>query len=103
MKKSNITEAEAACIAGMIAAGISKEAMCKQLNRAASFIQKEVKKITDEAVRDSLIIKKTARGEGGIATMTEAGSAKADEARAEDVPETPVPQRNKWVHTIYDD
>ena len=35
--------------------------------------------------------------------MTEAGSVKSDDTRGQRVPEAPVPQRNKWVHTIYDD
>lgn len=103
MKKGKITEVEIACLRGMIAGDVAEEDMVKQLGRSASFIEKEVKKISDEAVRDQLVIKKTARGEGGIAAMTEAGSVKSDDTRGQRVPEAPVPQRNKWVHTIYDD
>jgi len=103
MKKGKITEVEIACIRGMIAADISEEEMAKQLGRSVTSVQKEAKKISDEAVRDQLVIKKTARGEGGIAAMTEAGSTRGDDSRSEKAPEAPVPQRNKWVHTIYDD
>ena len=92
MKKGKITEVEIACLRGMIAGDVAEEDMVKQLGRSASFIEKEVKKISDEAVRDQLVIKRT-----------EAGSVKSDDTRGQRVPEAPVPQRNKWVHTIYDD
>ena len=101
MKKGKITEIEIACIKGMIAANISEEDMSEQLGRSISVIQKEVKKASDEAVRDQLVIKKTGRGESGIAAMTEAGSVRADDNRSARVPEAPIPARNKWVHKIY--
>jgi len=101
MKKGKITETEIACIKGMIAENISAEDMSKQLNRSVSLIEKESKRISEQAVRDQLIIKKTARGESGIAAMTEAGSVRSDENRQEAPPEAPQ-ERKAWVHTIYD-
>ena len=56
MKKGKITEVEIACLRGMIAGDVAEEDMVKQLGRSASFIEKEVKKISDEAVRDQLVI-----------------------------------------------
>ena len=101
MKKGKLTPTEVSCIKGMISDNVSEKDMAKQLDRSASIIEKEVKRIGEEAVREQLMVRKTAKGEGGIVAMTEAASMKADTTRSEAAPE-PSPQRSKWIHTIYD-
>ena len=103
MKKGKITVTEVACIKGMIAEEVPQQDMAEQLDRPLSLIEKEVKRIAEEAVREQMMIRKTARGEGGIVAMTEAASMKADDTRSKPAPEESAPtQRGKWVHTIYD-
>jgi IS30 family transposase len=101
MKKGKITETESACIKGMLADNLSVEDMAKQLNRTVSVIEKEAKRISEKAVRDQMMITKTARGDGGIVAMTEAASMKTDETRSKPAPQA-SPERGRWVHTIYD-
>jgi predicted ATP-grasp superfamily ATP-dependent carboligase len=101
MKKGKITATEVACIKGMIAEEISKEDMAKQLDRSLTLIETEVKRISEEAIREQMMVRKTSRGEGGIVAMTEAASMKTDETRSKPEPES-SPDRGKWVHTIYD-
>ena len=101
MKKGKITETESACIKGMLADNLSVEDMAKQLNRTVSVIEKEAKRISEKAVRDQMMITKTARGDGGIVAMTEAASMKTDETRSKSAPQA-SPERGRWVHTIYD-
>tara|TARA_R110002020_G_scaffold37499_3_gene113257 strand:+ start:6622 stop:6936 length:315 start_codon:yes stop_codon:yes gene_type:complete len=102
MKKGKITATEAACIKGMIAEEVSEQDMANQLDRSLSLIEKEVKRISEEAIREQMMIRKTARGEGGIVAMTEAASMKGDATRSQPAPEASSTQRGKWVHTIYD-
>ena len=102
MKKGKITATEVACIKGMIAEEVSEKDMAEQLGRSLDLIEKEVKRIAEEAVREQMMIRKTARGEGGIVAMTEAASMKSDDTRSQPVPESSPTQRGKWVHTIYD-
>jgi|TARA_R110000824_G_scaffold10866_1_gene47556 IS30 family transposase len=105
MKKGKLTATEVACIKGMISEKVSEQDMANQLDRSLSLIEKEVKRIAEEAVRDQLMIRKTARGEGGIVAMTEAASMKGDDTRSQPATEespTQRTQRGKWVHTIYD-
>jgi IS30 family transposase len=102
MKKGKITATEVACIKGMIAEEVSEKDMAEQLGRSLDLIEKEVKRIAEEAVREQMMIRKTARGEGGIVAMTEAASMKADDTRSQPAPESAPTQRGKWVHTIYD-
>tara|TARA_R100000008_G_C3449541_1_gene98636 strand:- start:137 stop:445 length:309 start_codon:yes stop_codon:yes gene_type:complete len=100
MKKGKLTDIEIACIKGMIAEEVSSDDMAKQLNRSVSLVEKEVKKISEQAVRDQLTIKKSARGQGGIVAMTEAGSVNSN--RDSSTTESPVAtERSKWVHSIY--
>jgi predicted transcriptional regulator len=101
MKKGKITVAEVACIKGMITEEISEEDMAKQLDRSLSLIENEVKRISEEAIREQMMVRKTAGGEGGIVAMTEAASMKTDETRSKPAPEA-SPDRGKWIHTIYD-
>ena len=101
MKKGKLTSTEIACIKGMVADNVPEDDMAKQLDRGVSVIQKEVKRISEEAAREQLMVRKTAKGEGGVVAMTEAASMKVDSARANPAPEAPT-QRSKWVHTIYD-
>jgi len=101
MKKGKLTSTEIACIKGMVADNVPEDDMAKQLDRGVSVIQKEVKRISEEAAREQLMVRKTAKGEGGVVAMTEAASMKVDSARSKPAPEAPT-QRSKWVHTIYD-
>ena len=101
MKKGKLTSTEIACIKGMVADNVPEDDMAKQLDRGVSVIQKEVKRISEEAARAQLMVRKTAKGEGGVVAMTEAASMKVDSARSKPAPEAPT-QRSKWVHTIYD-
>ena len=103
MKKGKITDTETACLKGMIAEKVSKEDMANQLGRSLALIEKEVKRISEEAIREQLMVRKTGKGEGGIIAMTEAASMKADDTRSQpDTKESSPTQRGKWVHTIYD-
>ena len=101
MKKGKLPSTEIACIKGMVADKVPEEDMAKQLDRSISVVEKEVKRITEEAARDQLMGRKTAKGEGGVVAMTEAASMKVDAARSQDAPKKST-QRSKWVHTIYD-
>ena len=101
MKKGKITATEVACIKGMIAEEVSEQDMANQLDRSLSLIEKEVKRISEDAVREQMMVRKTGKGEGGIVAMTEAASMKADDTRSQPAPEPPT-ERGKWVHTIYD-
>tara|TARA_R110002020_G_scaffold95727_2_gene229475 strand:- start:5072 stop:5386 length:315 start_codon:yes stop_codon:yes gene_type:complete len=102
MKKGKITETERACIRGMMSTDLSQEEMAKQLDRSVESVKKEVEKLTQEAIRDQLILKKTGKGESGVAVMTEAASLKADADRQSfEPPEKSQAERGKWVHTIY--
>ena len=56
MKKGKLTEAEKACIEGMIASEIGIEDMATQLDRSVSVIQKEADKIKSKSVREQLYI-----------------------------------------------
>ena len=101
MKKGKITEAEKACIEGMIASDISIEDMATQLDRSVSAIQKEADKIQSKSVREQLYINKTASGSKGVAIMTEAASARGDISK--DPPTTTAKsKRSPWVHKIHD-
>ena len=101
MKKGKLTSTEIACIKGMVADNVPEDDMAKQLGRGVSVIQKEVKRISEEAIREQLMVRKTAKGEGGVVAMTEAASMKVDDARSKPAPETST-QSSKWLHTIYD-
>ena len=101
MKKGKLTDTEIACLKGMIAAGVSTADMAKQLSRSLAVVEKEAKNISDQAVRDDLIIKKTARGQSGIVAMTEAGSMSSEGDASTTEPPAPT-ERSKWVHSIYD-
>ena len=101
MKKGKLTSTEIACIKGMVADNVPEDDMAKQLDRGVSVIQKEVKRISEEAAREQLMVRKTAKGEGGVVAMTEAASLNVDAARSQDAPKKST-QRSKWVHTIYD-
>jgi|TARA_R100000656_G_C3889723_1_gene116300 IS30 family transposase len=103
MKKGKLTEVEIACIKGMLAAGVSNEDMAKQLNRSSGLVKKEAERISEDNSRDQMIIKKTAKGEGGIVAMTEAGSLKSDKTDKATPPSDSSRERGKWVHTIYGD
>ena len=70
MKKGKITEAEYACIRGMIANDIEVKVMAKQLDRSVDTVQKAVDSIEAEIARDKLIINKSAKGQKGVAIMT---------------------------------
>jgi hypothetical protein len=101
MKKGKITATEVACIKGMITEEICQEDMAKQLDRSLILIEREVKRIGEEAIREQMMVRKTAKGEGGIVAMTEAASIKTDETRSKPASEA-SPDRGMWVHTIYD-
>ena len=102
MKKGKITEVEKACLRGMMSTQISEEDMAKQLNRSVAVVKKEGELLTQEAVRDQMIIKKTGKGETGVAVMTEAASLKADADRDSSASSTQEhKERGKAVHTIY--
>jgi IS30 family transposase len=101
MKKGKLTVAEVACIKGMMADNVSEEDMAKQLGRSLDLIAKETKRIGEEALREQMMVRKTAKGEGGIVAMTEVASMKADEERSKPAPTAPT-KRGKWIHTIYD-
>ena len=61
MKKGKLTSTEIACIKGMVADKVPEEDMAKQLDRSISVVEKEVKRITEEAARDQLMVRKTAK------------------------------------------
>jgi len=99
MKKGKITEAEKACIEGMIASDISIQDMAIQLDRSVSVIQKESDKIKSKSVREQLYINKTASGNKGVAVMTEAASARNDTLKDRTPPKK---ERSPWIYKIHD-
>ena len=102
MKKGKITEAEKACIEGMIASDISIEGMATQLDRSVSAIQKEADKIKSKSVREQLYINKTAAGNKGVSIMTEAASTRGDTMKDRSITESKKTTRSPWVHKIHD-
>ena len=102
MKKGKFNPTETACVKGMLAAGIPASQMGKQLERTPTAIQKEIDRVTEEAIKDQMFIKKTAKGEGGIVVMTQAASSQVDEAREAPQPKEKT-RRSQWVHKIYED
>jgi tRNA U38,U39,U40 pseudouridine synthase TruA len=99
MKKGKMTSVETACLKGMLSGDVSNEDMAKQLGRSVAVIQKEVDRLTEEAAREALHVKSTARGDSGVVAMTEVASM--SDARNSATPATDH-KNSSSVHTIYD-
>tara|TARA_R110002020_G_scaffold443394_1_gene654618 strand:+ start:831 stop:1133 length:303 start_codon:yes stop_codon:yes gene_type:complete len=99
MKKGKMTEAEYACIRGMIANDIEVGVMAKQLDRSVDAVQKAVDSIEAEIARDKLIINKSAKGQKGLAVMTQEASERDDARRPHRSANTPS-RIKKSIHTI---
>ncbi len=102
MKKGKINPTETACIKGMLADGIPMKQMSSQLDRTPAAIQKEIDHISQQAMKDEMFIKTTAKGEGGIVVMTQNTSTKIDENRKKNASTQQKGRRDEWVHTIFD-
>ena len=105
MKKGKFSTTEVACIKGMLSDNISTEHMAKQLDRSDVSIKAEAERITQEALKDQLYIKKTGKGQGGVVVMTENASSQIDAKHNSPAPKTgkSKARRGEWVHTIYED
>ena len=101
MKKGKINPTETACIKGMVADGIPMKQMAVQLDRTPTAIQKEIDRVSQQAMKDEMFIKTTAKGEGGIVVMTQNTSTKIDENRKNNAGTQQKSRRDEWVHKIY--
>ena len=103
MKKGKITPTELACIKGMVADNLSVMDMANQLDRSSSMIEKEIKRIKEESVREQLFINKTTSGNQGVSIITEAASVRGDIASQQSTPTKAANGRSPWIHKINSD
>ena len=103
MKKGKLTDVEKACIKGMLSDDMSVMTMATQLDRSATIIEKEVKRIKSDTTREQLFINKTAAGSKGVSIMTEAASVQVDVSKDKSGTPSPSNIRSAWIHKIRSD
>ena len=100
MKKGKLTDAEKACIKGMLSDDMSIMIMATQLDRTAPIIEKEIERIKSDTTREQLFINQTAAGSKGVSIMTEAASVRGDASKDKSIPSD---NRSTWIHKIRSD
>ena len=100
MKKGKLTDAEKACIKGMLSDDMSIMIMATQLDRTAPIIEKEIERIKSDTTREQLFINQTAAGSKGVSIMTEAASVQVDVSKDKSIPSD---NRSTWIHKIRSD
>ena len=100
MKKGKLTDAEKACIKGMLSDDMSIMIMATQLDRTAPIIEKEIERIKSDTTREQLFINQTAAGSKGVSIMTEAASVQVDVSKDKSIPND---NRSTWIHKIRSD